>query len=363
MRSKPDGAAANYGRGGALRNALPIDKDDRPRRGQVTTLVTGATGTVGSAVVSELLTAGRPVRALVRSVERARPMLPGEVELVQGDVTDPASVLEAARGVTSVFHAAGLPEQWLLDAATFERVNVDGTRNSVEAALSVGVESYVYTSTIDVFEWPAHGTFDESRLDRQPKSTHYERSKQAADRVVAEALGRGLPARFVHPAGVYGPAPVVTPGLNRLIASLATNQIPMLLPGGMPVVHAEDCARLHLAVEKAPVGSRYIASEGYHTLAELAEAVHAARPDAKVPRVLPQWVARAVAESGELIAKVTKKAPLVARGELSFLTHGVRPDAGRAQRDLGWTARPLGTGVAETVLAMDAAGQLRDHRH
>ena len=324
----------------------------------MTTLITGATGNVGHAIVAELLAAGREVRALVRSVGRARELLPNAVHLVEGDVTDSASVQAAMVGVTSVFHVAGLPEQWQRDPGIFQRVNVDGTRHMVDAALAVGVQSFVYTSTIDVFEWPEHGTFDESRIDQQPKASYYERSKQAADALVVEAMGRGLPARFVHPSGVYGPSPVLTPGANRLLADLAKGDIPMLLPGGLPVVHSVDCARLHLAVEQAPVGSRYIASDRYVTLAEVAQAVHRAVPSSKVPRVLPLWVARVVCESGELLAKVTKRPPLVSRGELQFLTHEIRPDAGRAQRDFGWTPRDFETGVAETIAAMRAAGDV-----
>ncbi|MER8186149.1 NAD-dependent epimerase/dehydratase family protein [Kitasatospora sp. NPDC094015] len=325
----------------------------------MTALVTGATGTVGSAIVSELLAQHRPVRALVRSIPRARAVLPPEVELVDGDITDAAAVGRAMAVVQSVFHSAGLPEQWQRDTKIFDRVNAEGTRNAVEAALAAGVDSFVHTSTIDVFEWPDHGTFDESRIDATPKSTYYERSKQAADRLAVQALDRGLPVRFVHPAGVYGPAPVITPGLNRLLVDLARNKIPMLLPGGLPVVHAVDCARLHLAAESAGVGSRYIASERYLSLADLARSVHQAWPAAKVPRVMPYWFARVVSEAGEAVSKATGRPPLLARGELSFLSHRVQPDSSHARRELGWNPRPFVTGVAETLRAMEEAGQLR----
>lgn len=326
----------------------------------MTDLVTGATGNVGNAIVAELLASGRSVRALVRSSARARTMLPADVELVEGDITDPDAVHKAVAGVSGVFHAAGLPEQWQRDTGIFERVNVGGTRNMVSAAFREDVESFVYTSTIDVFEWPRGGTFDESRIDEKPKATYYERSKQVADRLVTDAAARGLPVRFVHPAGVYGPAPVITPGVNRVLAGLATNAIPALLPGGLPAVHSTDCAILHLAAQGAPVGSRYIASERYLTLTEIAQIVHEKRPAAKVPRVMPGVLARGLAEAGELAAKLTKKPPLISRGELSFLRHEVRPDSGRARRELDWHPRPFEQGVAQTLQAMEAAGQLRE---
>lgn len=120
-----------------------------------TVLVTGATGTVGNAVAAQLAAAGAEVRALVRDVERARPLLPDGVTPILGDVTDSASITAAVAGCERVFHAAGLPEQWCLDAEDFRRVNVGGTANVVEACLAHGVARLVYTSTIDVFAWDA----------------------------------------------------------------------------------------------------------------------------------------------------------------------------------------------------------------
>ena len=104
-----------------------------------TTLITGATGTVGHAIAKRLAERGRRVRALVRSAERARQLLPGDVEVTQGDVTDPASVRGAVEGCKTVYHASGLPEQWRRDTGDFQRVNVQGTANMIDAALDAGV--------------------------------------------------------------------------------------------------------------------------------------------------------------------------------------------------------------------------------
>src|ERR1700752_4219198 len=104
------------------------------------TLLTGATGTVGNAIARLLLRRGRAVRALVRSPERARACLAPEVELAEGDVTDAASVRAAMEGCAVVYHASGLPEQWLPDPSLFQRVNVEGTRHMIAAALDLHVE-------------------------------------------------------------------------------------------------------------------------------------------------------------------------------------------------------------------------------
>lgn len=320
------------------------------------TLITGATGTVGGAVVHELLAAGREVRALVRDPERARAILPAAVELVAGDVTDAASVARAVAGCDAVFHTAGLPEQWLRDARTFTRVNVEGSRHVGEAALAAGVRAFVYTSTIDVFAWQRGQPFDESTLATAPKGSAYERSKQEADRAVVALAARGLPVRYAHPSAVYGEAPQLNPGLNDVIVRLLRGKVPMLLPGGIPVVLAGDVARGHLLLERAPVGTRAILSERFVTLVELARAVVDAAGRGRVPRVMPTWLARAVSAGGEGLARLTPRPPLIPAGQLQFLLEDVHPDAGRAVRELGWTATPLADGVARTIAAFRARG-------
>ena len=319
-----------------------------------TVLLTGGTGIVGNAIARELVDRGRSVRALVRSLERGRALLPDAVELVLGDVTDPVSVASALSGCDVAYHAAGLPEQWLADPATFARVNVEGTRIVAEAALAAGVARFVYTSTIDVFACVPGVPFDEGTLAREAKATHYQRSKQAADRLVAELVARGLPAVFLHPSAVYGPVPAASPGLNQLVRDLATGAVPMLLPGGFPVVYAADVARGHVLAEPRPPGSRFILSESYLTLVEVARAV-ADLTGAKVPRVLPSFVAHAVAAAGEGIARLTGRAPLIPGGQLAFLESNTRPDAARARRELAWSPIPFCEALPATLEFVRAA--------
>jgi dihydroflavonol-4-reductase len=315
----------------------------------VTVLITGATGQVGNAIARRLADDDVEVRALVRSPSRAQ-VLPVRVRSVLGDVTDAASVRAALDGVATVYHSAGIPEQWRKDTGEFARVNVEGTRNVVEAALAAGVERFVYTSTDDVLVGPPGQPFDESAVNPEPGVTPYQRSKQEADRIVVAALHRGLPAVFLHPAGVYGPAPFLVKGLNDLLMQLAKRKTPALLPGGMAVAYSEDVADGHVrAAAQAPVGARYLLAESFQTLTEIAEAVAAAEPRAKVPRVMPLPVARTVSTVGEGVARVTGRPPMIARSVLQFLERGSRPSGARARTELGWTPTPFRTGVDQTL--------------
>ncbi len=327
-------------------------------------LLTGATGLLGNAIARQLLATGRRVRALVRDPKRAAAVVPGACEFVKGDVTDAQSVRSAAEGCDVVYHASGLPEQWLKDQSEFDRVNVDGTRNVIAAATAAGMRRFVYASTIDVFRFAAPGRpFDESELDAAPKATAYERSKQKADALVTSAVSEGLPAVFLHPSGIYGPGPLTSPGTNHLIADLVRGKVPMLLPGAIPVVYSDDVALGHvLAEEKAPVGARYILSESTHSLTAIAKAVHelTARDGraSKVPPVMPIGIASVVASVGEMISGWTGRPPLLPKGQLTFLQYGANPSGEKAKRELGWKPRSFHERLEQTLAFLREQGRI-----
>jgi dihydroflavonol-4-reductase len=165
-------------------------------------LVTGATGKVGNVVARRLVERGDQAVALVRDVAEAREILPSGVELVRGDVTDPASVHRAAEGVEGVFNCMGIYEQWLPDSDRFEEVNAQGALTVVSAARQAGARRAVHTSTFDVFHAEPGGTVDETKLADYPKGTAYERSKQHAEELVLGEAGAGIEVVIVNPAGV-----------------------------------------------------------------------------------------------------------------------------------------------------------------
>jgi dihydroflavonol-4-reductase len=323
-------------------------------------LVTGGTGMVGNCIVQSLLARGHRVRALVRSPEKGRALLPAACELVQGDVTAPETLAPAVAGCEWVFHAAGFPEQWMRDPKVFDRINAEGTANMVAASRAAGVARFVLTSTIDVFRWRKGETYDESELDPEPKQTHYERSKQRADKIVADAVASGLDAVFLHPSGVYGPAPSDSPGTNDLLLKLWHGKVPALLPGGYPVVFAPDVGEGHVrAAERAAPGARYILSERYYPLTELArEMLAALGRERAVPRVIPLWLASAISTAGELKGRLTGRPPLMPRGQLQFLQVDSYPSATRATDELGLAFTPLAEGLARTVAWLRATGKL-----
>jgi nucleoside-diphosphate-sugar epimerase len=319
-------------------------------------LVTGATGKIGHAVARALLARGDDVLALVRSPDTARRLLPPEIELVPGDVTDPASVRRAAEDCELVFNAMGLPEQWVRDTSVFDRVNAGGTRAVAEAARDAGARRLVHTSTIDVFHAEPGERFDESRLADYPKGTAYERSKQRAEEE-ALRMRDGLEVTIVNPAGVYGPGPSASASFDRdLFEPLVRKRLPALPPGGCGVAYVEGVAAGHLlAAERGRDGERYILCDRHVSLRELAECVVRVAGRGRVPPTLPVPVARTAAAGGEALSRVIRRRPLLPRGQLHFFLWNAAPNSAKAQRELGFEPTPLEDGIRSTLAAMQLA--------
>jgi nucleoside-diphosphate-sugar epimerase len=159
---------------------------------------------------------------------------------------------------------------------------------------------------------------------------------------------------FVNPAAVYGPGPLGGASLERhLFEPLVRGRLPALTPGGFGVVFSDGVGAGHLlAAERGRPGERYILCDEHLTLRELAETVVRVAGRGRVPPTLPAPVARALAVAGEALARVIRRPPLVARGELTFLLWNPVPDSGRAQRELGWRPTPFADGVRQTLIEL-----------
>jgi nucleoside-diphosphate-sugar epimerase len=322
-------------------------------------LVTGATGKVGHSIARALLERGDDVHVLVRNPGRASSQLPPGVQAFKGDVTEPASVEKAAAGCELVFNAMGLPEQWFADPDIFERVNARGTETVVRAAAAAGARRVVHTSTIDVFHAEPGTPFDESQVADYPKGTAYERSKQHAERLaLAAAAETGVELVIVNPAAVYGPGPPgsasVELGLLRPIVEGRRAAVPLLPPGGLPMVYSTGLATGQLlAASRGVPGERYILCDGHMSFRELAETAVRLAGRGRVPAVMPVPLAKALAAGGEVASRAIRKPPLLPKGQLHFFLWDARPQSGKARRQLGWVPTPLEEGLRAVVSAFD----------
>lgn len=208
-------------------------------------LLTGANGFVGSRITRRLAASGRRVRAIVRTAGTA-PDHP-EVEEIVGDFVEPETARSAASGAAAVVHCAatGGPD---LEVAT--RVNVNGTRAMVDATLAARVRRYVQISTISVYARGPQGVLDED-APLKTEGDPYGATKAEGDRVVLDAMRRGLPAVILRPGAILGLHPTSTWAV-RMPERIRDGQVKLRGDGRetVPWVHVEDvCDAVLLALD------------------------------------------------------------------------------------------------------------------
>jgi dihydroflavonol-4-reductase len=335
-------------------------------RNTAQTLVTGATGFVGSAVAKALSEAGFAVRALVRPRSPRAHLAGLALELVEGDIRDQAAVGRAMRDVRYVFHVAADYRLWARDKREIYAANVAGTRNVMQEALRAGVERVVYTSSVATLALHPDGTpADESvPLPEEQGIGAYKRSKIAAERLVESMVTQDqLPAVIVNPSTPIGPRDVKPTPTGRIIVEAACGRIPGFVDTGLNLVHVDDVASGHLAaLRRGVIGERYILG-GTNVLfadmlADIARLVGRAPPRFRIPRA----VALPVAYAAEATAWLTGREPFATVNGIRMSEHRMFFTAAKAERDLGFRARPYLQGLEDAIHWFRDAGYLEGKR-
>ncbi|KAA5606649.1 NAD-dependent epimerase/dehydratase family protein [Roseospira marina] len=327
------------------------------------TLVTGGTGFVGTAVVRALLARGEAVRCLARPGGDRRNLAGLDVEIVEGDLTDPASLTRAARGVEALYHVAADYRLWIPDPAAMEAANVQGSVNVIRAALDAGARRAVYTSSVAVLKPHADGT----PADEDTPTTEadmigaYKGSKFRAERAVrALVADGGAPVVIVNPSTPIGPRDIKPTPTGRIIVEAAAGRMPAYVDTGLNVAHVDDVAAGHLrAFDHGTPGERYILGGENLTLADILGEV-ARLCGRRPPRVrLPHDLILPFAWAAEGVARITHKEPFATVDGLRMAKKHMFFTCAKAERDLGYRARPAAEAIADAVAWFRANDDLR----
>jgi dihydroflavonol-4-reductase len=334
--------------------------------GRAQTLVTGATGFIGSAVARKLSLEGTRVRALVRPGSPRFHLDGLDLEFVGGDLRDVQSVRAAMAGIRHVFHVAADYRLWARDRSEIFAVNVDGTRHVMQEALRAGVERVVYTSSVATLGLrPDSGPADESvPLSVEDGIGAYKRSKIAAERLVETMVGRDrLPAVIVNPSTPIGSRDVKPTPTGRIIVEAARGRIPGFLDTGLNFVHVDDVAEGHLAaLRRGVIGERYILGGENVVLADMLVEV-ARLAGRRPPRFrIPRAVVIPVAHLAEAKAWLTGREPFMTLDGVRLAEHYMFFTAAKAERDLGFRARPYREALADAIDWFRTAGYLDGKR-
>jgi len=309
--------------------------------------VTGGSGVVGRALVRHLVGEGHEVSALARTPASADELKGLGASPVEGDVIDPAGLPPLVQGKDWVFHVAGINEMCSQDPDQMDLVNIQGTRNVMEACRSGGVGRMIHTSSAAAIG-EAKGTLGTERSrHRGSYLSRYERSKHLSEILLFEEAG-DLDVVAVNPSSVQGPGRAT--GTGALILDLLNGRLQFLVETTVSIVDIDDCARGHvLAAERGVAGQRYILNGSGSSLSKLVVLFNEVTGRDLTPRFLPGWVASLGATPIELVARATKRRPPVCREMVRVLRAGHAYDGSRATRELGLAYTPLETTISRTV--------------
>jgi len=313
------------------------------------TLLTGATGLIGANLVRSLLRAGERPRVLLTPGSDARSLGGLDVDRVSGDVRDAHSLSKAMAGIDRVFHAAGHVRFDDAGRLLLWTINVEGTRQVLQAARSSGVRRLVHVSSSVAI---GHGTLDRPATEEGPapeRSTPYAESKRAAEDLALGDWG-DLQVVVCNPTfvvGAYGTG-ATSAEVVRLVASGLVKAYP---PGGANFVNADDVADgLVLAMRAGRQRTRYILGGENLThrdfLSQIAEECGQSAP--LLP--LPDWAARTLGRAGDVLGALSSaRLGWVNTPFLRQLFEPTYVSSGLAQRTLGYRPRPVRHGIRDAL--------------
>ena len=320
-------------------------------RGKV--VVLGANGFLGSSVTRRLVEAGRDVRAMIRPGRALNPNIRGlELEVVFGDALDKESLVRAMRGCDSAFHCVVDPRAWIHDTSSLFRTNVDGLRNSMDAALEVGVTRFVFTSSVCTIGLNANGVASEAdTFNWADRATDYVRARvQAEDLFMDYCRDRGLPGVACNVAMTWGAGDAQPTAHGRLLRNVVLKWRPAYWQTNLSMVGIVDAAdAMILAGERGRVGERYIVANRLMSFREVFD-LGASYAGKRGPWLyVPMPVMHVVCFFARRLAYWAGRETVVTRDSLRLSRIMQDYDNAKARKELGWQPRPMEESIREAV--------------
>lgn len=316
--------------------------------------VTGSTGFIGANLCLKLAGLGQTVHALYRSERKILILKHENIKIYKGDLLDKASLLKGMESCERVFHLGAYAQVWSRDPNICRTVNVEGTRNVLDAALELGISRVVVTSTAGVFGPSLGSPVEESFVRTEDFFTDYEASKCAMESSIEKYADQGLQVVLVNPTRVYGPGLLSQANsLTRIIDWYLAGRWKIIPGDGDKIgnyVYIDDVVRGHiLAMEKGRPGERYILggtdasySELFGTLAEVAGR------DIRLFKI-PQSVLLAFSSLLLLWADIFGGTPPITPGWVRKNLQNWSVSSRKAEKELGYVITPLREGLKKTV--------------
>jgi dihydroflavonol-4-reductase len=336
-----------------------------------TVFVTGATGLLGSNLVSLLLKSNFSVRALVRDEIKADRQLAKHkcdcLEIVKGDIRDPSTFSEKLKGIDTVFHTAAYFRDGYKGGKHWPQLyesNVLGTERLLEASYLMGVRKFLHISSIAVIRQEGSKTLSEDDLQIDVSAVDdYYRSKIEADQRLYSFMKQhpDMMAWLVLPGWMHGPGDAGPTAAGQFVLDYMQRKLPGVVDAAFSIVDARDVAAVALAASQTGIsGRRYLAAGRALKMYELLAAMEQISGVKAPTRNLPRWLLFVVATVQEAFARLTGKPVLLSLATARNLAsdYGRRFSADRIRVEFGLGFRPLQETLADELHWFGANGYL-----
>ncbi len=311
------------------------------------TVVTGASGFLGSILTRALVARGRRVRAL--DLNRGVGLESLDLEWVEGDVLDRVGLAAALEGADVVYHLAGVISITGDPTGRVWATNVDGVRNVAEAALEAGVRRFVHCSSIHAYDIASVRVIDEdSPRSTSPRLPVYDRSKAAGEAALREIVEQGLDAVVCNPTAIIGPGDFTGSRMNTVLGTLFRRRLPALVGGGFDWVDVRDVADSMIAAEeKGRTGENYLLAGHPLSVRDLAGVVENVT-GAHAPSVtVPLWFAGLWSPIADVLSLQTGSPLWYTTESLNALRSYPIVSRDKAARELLHRPRPIEDTIAD----------------
>jgi dihydroflavonol-4-reductase len=318
------------------------------------TFITGGSGLIGTYLLQRLAQTKHELHCLARETSNIHFLKEAGVKIFTGDVIDKASLLKGMDGCDWVLNLANIYSFWEPNKQVYTDVNVEGTRNVMEASLETGVSKVVHVSTVATYGKPADCPFTEECSVGPVRFSEYARTKYEGDLIAWELYQKkGLPLVMIYPGGVLGSGDPKPSG--QYIQNLIHRRLPATVFHDVIItwVHVRDVAEaiLRAAEKEDNIGEKYIVCKHQLSFREFNEMISEISGVHLPKLTFPDWLAMVNATLLTGLANLIKKPPMLgmATDQMRTMKEGSKADGSKAERELGITYTPIRVALEEAI--------------
>ena len=323
--------------------------------------ITGATGFIGGHLVKRLVQDGHNIVCLVRPNSNIVFLKALGVNFVSGDVTMKNNLAKGMLGCEFMINLANVYSFWEPDKRIYTQVNIEGTRNVMEAALESSVSKVVHVSTYGIYGKPVDCPFTENSQVVPLYTCEYTRTKYAGDLIAWDLYEKhGLPLVVVYPCNILGAGDTKTTG--KYILDFIHKKLPATIfeDTVFTFVHINDVVETIVRVLNKPedIGQKYIIGKYQLSMREINQLIHEIS-GAPIPKIkLPGFLASITAALCTAVSNFTKRPPPwgMCTDQIRSMKESIRADGSKVERELKINYTPIRVALEDAISSYQGQG-------